>query len=150
VGQNQVAAITQRCYSIAEVSVSTDAGATGAYSQVGLGGIVGYNAVSDKQAEGTVQNCFALNPSLTAPSGFERVYRAIGDGGGTLSGNMAHAAMTINGQPSTNSDIGHNAKDGATCPSKPAQSVYENLGWDFNTVWEMGTNGYPRLQWQDD
>ena len=66
VGQNQVAAITQRCYSIAAVSVSAEAGATGSYSAAGLGGIAGYNAASDGKAEGTVQNCFALNPSLTA------------------------------------------------------------------------------------
>lgn len=150
VGQNQVAAITQRCYSIASVSVSAEA--------LGLGGIAGYSAKpaesssvpEEDRGRGTVQNCFALNPSLTAPGGFERVYRVIGAGGGTLSGNMASSAMviTINGQPSANSDIGLNARDGATCQPKPAQSVYENLGWDFDNVWKMGSDGYPLLQWQ--
>ncbi|MDR2803484.1 MAG: InlB B-repeat-containing protein, partial [Treponema sp.] len=74
VGQNQVAAIIQRCYSLAALSVLVGTGATGAYSQVGMGGIAGYNAVFDGKAAGTVRNCVALNPSLTAPNGFDRVY----------------------------------------------------------------------------
>jgi hypothetical protein len=45
-------------------------------------------------------------------------------------------------------DIGPNGLDGANCDPQPVQSVYEGLGWDFATVWKMGADGYPKLQWQ--
>jgi hypothetical protein len=149
VGQNQVAAITERCYSLSALSVRAEKGTMGLSSQQGMGGIAGYNAVSDGKAQGTVQNCVALNPSLDAPGGFDLVYRVIGNGGGTIGGNMADPGMTItiSGSPSVNSDPGPNAKDGEdTATPKPTQSVYEALGWDFDTVWEMGDKGYPVLQ----
>jgi hypothetical protein len=116
-----------------------------------MGGIAGYNAVPDSLSGiGTVRNCLALNPSLTAPNGFDKVYRVIGSGGGTIENNRANTGMTITigESPSSNSDPGLNAKDGGNCAAKPAQSVYENLGWDFVNVWEMGTEGYPVLKWQ--
>jgi hypothetical protein len=131
--------------------VLADEGATGAFSQVGMGGIAGYNAVQDSLSGiGTVRNCVALNPSLTAPNGFDRVYRVIGDGGGTIQDNLASSGMTItiSGSSSAISDVGPNAKGGKNCDAKPAQSVYEGLGWDFVNVWKMGTDGYPVLQWQ--
>jgi hypothetical protein len=43
---------------------------------------------------------------------------------------------------------GPNAKDGADCAAKPVQSVFTGLDWDFSTVWKMGADGYPVLQWQ--
>jgi hypothetical protein len=116
-----------------------------------MGGIAGYNAVFDGKAAGTVRNCVALNPSLTAPNGFDRVYRVIGDGGGTIENNLASSGMTITigESPSSNSNIGPNFKDGKDCADKPDESVFKSkLGWDFDNVWNMGTN-YPVLRWQE-
>jgi hypothetical protein len=57
--------------------------------------------------------------------------------------------LTAGETPITPSDTGLNGKDGADCDAKPAQSVYEDLGWDFSEVWTMdGSTGYPVLRWQ--
>jgi hypothetical protein len=131
--------------------VLADEGAMGEFSEVGMGGIAGYNAVPDSLSGiGTVQNCVALNLSLTAPSGFDNVHRVIGKGGGTIQDNLASSGMTItiSGSPSVDNDVGPNAKGGKNCDAKPSQSVYEGVGWDFVDVWKMGTDGYPVLQWQ--
>jgi hypothetical protein len=150
VGQNQVAAITERCYSRSALSVRAGPTASGSYSQQGMGGIAGYSAVADSKAEGSVRNCVALNPSLTAPNGFNRVYRIIGDGGGILVNNLANSGMaiTISGNPPSQIEPGPDTPNGADCAAKPEQSVYEGLDWDFTTVWKMGGDGYPVLQWQ--
>ncbi|MDR1931319.1 MAG: hypothetical protein LBQ57_00715 [Spirochaetales bacterium] len=43
-----------------------------------------------------------------------------------------------------------NGPDGADCNAKPTQNVFtDTLGWDFSTIWKMGGDGYPVLQWQD-
>jgi hypothetical protein len=74
-----------------------------------------------------------------------------------LINNIGYANMTIDYQPNAaqlakTPEItlikGPNEKDGADCEDKPAQSVYAALGWNFGTVWKMGGNGYPALQWQ--
>jgi hypothetical protein len=147
VGQNQADAITRRCYSTAAVFVTAAQGGRGSASQQGAGGIAGYST-----SPGIVEKCAALNPSITS-AGFERVYRVIGDSGDTLiaGDNLAYSGMIIiiGENPSTNSDPGANAKDGADCDAKPAQAVYEGIGWDFTTVWKTGDKGYPVLQWQD-
>jgi hypothetical protein len=147
VGQNQANAITSRCYSTAEVYVTAAQGGSGSASQQGAGGIAGYST-----GPGRVENCVALNPSITS-AGFERVYRVIGDSGTTLvaGGNLARSDMSISigGIPSTNSDPGADAKDGEDCGAKPAQSAYESIGWDFTGVWKMGDEGYPLLRWEE-
>jgi hypothetical protein len=75
----------------------------------------------------------------------------------TISNNIANRDMEINYEPSDQQrekvqeitiDPGANTKDGADCDPKPAQSVFEGLGWNFATVWRMGGDGYPALQWQ--
>jgi hypothetical protein len=149
VGQNQVAAITERCYSRSLVSVRAVKDARGSASQQGAGGIAGYNAAADSRSAGTLRNCVALNPSIESIGGFDLLHRIAGDGGGVLSGNLAKSGMTItiSGIPSTNTDPGVNARDGGDCAEQPEKSVYEGLGWDFNGVWKMA-DGYPVLQWQ--
>jgi hypothetical protein len=148
VGQNQVAAITERCYSRSLISVRAAKGAKGSASQQGAGGIAGYNAAADGMAAGTLRNCVALNPSITSIGGFDLLYRVAGDGGGVLGNNMAKSGMTITigGIPSANADPGVNARDGGDCAAQPEKSVYEGLGWDFSGVWKMGNSGYPALQ----
>jgi hypothetical protein len=149
VGQNQVAAITERCYSTALISVRAAKGATASLAQQGVGGIAGYNAVADGRAGGTVQNCVALNPSITADGGFELLYRVVGNGEGSHSNNLARQDMEIiiSGSPSAADDTGANAKGGGDCAAQPAQSVYQGLGWDFTSVWKMD-GSYPVLRWQ--
>ncbi|MDR2445480.1 MAG: cadherin-like beta sandwich domain-containing protein [Spirochaetaceae bacterium] len=152
VGQNQVHAITRRCYSTAALTVRAPNGAIGNLSQQGAGGIAGYNA-------GTVRNCAALNPSITSTGGFSRVYRVVGDAPiGGLENNAAFSGMVITISPDPNPpnspearepDPGADAKDGADSAKKPVQSVYAGLGWDFTNVWKMGSEGYPILRWQD-
>jgi hypothetical protein len=76
----------------------------------------------------------------------------------TLSNNIANEDMVINYDPSPQQaakvpeiilDPGPDTEDGADCDAMPAQIVYEkNLGWNFATVWKMGSDGYPALQWQ--
>jgi hypothetical protein len=150
VGQNQVAAVTERCYSRALVSARAEKDATGSQAQRGVGGIAGYNAVPDTRAEGTVRNCVALNPSIISTGGFDLLRRVVGNGGGAHSNNLALQDMetTIGGIPSTPDDKGADAKDGEDCAAKPNQAAYTALDWDFTSVWEMAGDGYPVLRWQ--
>jgi hypothetical protein len=65
-------------------------------------------------------------------------------------------SVTVSGSPAQpfelqNSDgvLTRFSIDGDDCAAKPAQSLYEGLGWDFVTVWKMGRDGYPALRWQE-
>jgi hypothetical protein len=149
VGQNQVAVIINRCYSTALIGVRAPAGATVSYAQMGAGGIAGYNAVHDGRGDGTVSNCVALNPSITASNGFDLLHRVAGNGGGSFANNLARQDMkiVISGTPSPPDDPGADAKDGEDCAAKPTQAAYTALGWDFNSVWKMAGD-YPVLKWQ--
>jgi hypothetical protein len=149
-GQNQVAAVTERCYSTALVSVRAEKDATGSQAQRGAGGIAGYNAITDGKAPGTVRNCVALNPSIVSSGGFDLLSRIVGNGDGDHSNNLARADMevAIGGGPSASNDKGANGKDGADINLPLAQSVFAGLGWDFDRVWKMD-GGYPVLQWQE-
>jgi hypothetical protein len=93
--------------------------------------------------------CVALNPSLENGSS-ANIHRIAGKNNGTITNNQARSDMTI----ATTVEGGHAADeggdkvDGAGCDAKPAQSVYEGLGWDFTGVWKMGGSGCPVLKWQ--
>jgi hypothetical protein len=150
VGQNQVAALVVRCYSRALVSARAAAGAAGSQAQQGAGGIAGYNSEKDaEEGVGTVQNCAALNPSITASGGFELLNRVVGNGGGSHRNNLARQdmAIIIGGPPAAPGDTGPDAAGGADCAAQPSQSAYEALGWDFGSVWRM-SGDYPVLRWQ--
>jgi hypothetical protein len=146
VGQNQVAAIVSRCYSRSEVSVRAAKSAAASQSQAGAGGIAGYNSVADARAGGTVENCVALNPSISSGGGFDLLHRVVGNGDGSHSNNRARQDMeiSINGSPVTPGDKGAHVRDGADCAAQPAQSVYQGLGWNFSGVWTM-SGDYPVL-----
>jgi hypothetical protein len=79
------------------------------------------------------------------------VYRVVGNNGGALENNLGWSGMSliIDSAVSTQTDIGANAKDGGDTVQTPDEAVYKSLGWDFDTVWEMGGKGYPVLQWQE-
>jgi hypothetical protein len=150
VGQNQVAAVIERCYSTALISARAAQDTAANQAQKGAGGITGYNAVADERAGGTTRNCVALNPSITASGGFDLLHRVVGNGGGDHGNNLALQDMEIiiGGVSSTPDDTGADAKDGEDVNLPLAQSVFDGLGWDFASVWEMGGNGYPVLRWQ--
>jgi hypothetical protein len=137
VGQNQVNTYIRRCYSTATVK-ATDTGATG------VGGIAGMNASTMTDA---VTACVALNPSLEDVSS-PNIHKIAGSGSGIITSNYAWSGMTVTTAGTYTPDIGVNGKDGEECAEKPEQSVFAGLGWDFDTVWKMGANGYPALRWQ--
>jgi hypothetical protein len=66
--------------------------------------------------------------------------------------------MIINYEPSAEQAVnipsfvpvpGAETEDGANCVEKPLQSVFEDgLGWDFDAVWKMGSDGYPVFMWE--
>jgi hypothetical protein len=138
VGQNQMETYVRRCYSTATV-IATDTGVTG------VGGIAGMNA---SDMPGAITGCVALNPLIQAGS-TANIHRITGGGPSTENiNNLAWSGMTVTTDGDYTPDIGADQKDGADCEEKPAQSVYEGLGWDFTGVWKMQSGGYPVLQWQ--
>jgi hypothetical protein len=76
-----------------------------------------------------------------------KAYRIAAMTTGTLTGNIAYHSIPLNGR--TPDDKGGDKPDGEdTTLSKPGQSVYTELGWDFTEVWRMGKGGYPVLTGQ--
>jgi hypothetical protein len=138
VGQNQVNTYIRRCYSTALVSVSNSA-------SVGIGGIAGMNASVLTDA---ITACVALNPSLSAPAG-NNIHRITGTSNGNRSNNHAWSGMEVTTSGTYTPETGTANADGADLAvQKPVQSFYADIGWDFNNVWEMDNDGYPKLMWQ--
>jgi hypothetical protein len=165
VGQQQVNTYLWNCWSRAAITVSAPRDATGSASQQGAGGIAGFNGSQEtggvKRSGKALSSCVALNPSVAAPNGFERVGRVIGEnfqGVNELMGDEAISAAQENnhgwsGMAVTVGDAAPASPyakrvDGGDCAAKPAQAFYQSLGWDFGKVWKMGGDGYPALQWQ--
>jgi hypothetical protein len=64
-----------------------------------------------------------------------------------LSDNIAYADLPLTGR--TMDDNKPDGQDGEDTPQqKPAEAVYEGLGWDFEKVWRMSAAGYPVLTGQ--
>jgi hypothetical protein len=111
-----------------------------------------------------IEGCAALSPQINwrLYTKDTRILKRIATEGQypentTLGNNIANRDMVINYEPSAQQaakvsaiilDPGADTPDGADCDAKPAQSVFEGLGWNFGTVWKMGSDGYPALQWQ--
>jgi len=138
VGQNQENAYIRRCYSTAKVSVTNNA-------STGVGGIAGMNASAQTDA---VTACVALNQSLTAPKG-NNIHRVTGAADGNRSNNHAWMEMPVTTGGTYTERKGDTLADGADCAEKPEQSFYAGFGWDFINVWKMGSDGCPKLLWQD-
>jgi len=138
-GRGQVGARLSRCYSIAAVSVTISA-------TTGIGGIVGYNGEWEG-VPAVMDSCVALNTLLAAAAG-DNIHRVTGNNDGSSSDNYAWLGMTITTSGAYTQDKGVNADDGGDCVQKPDQNFYKDLGWDFNEVWTMGGDGYPKLKWQ--
>jgi hypothetical protein len=56
--------------------------------------------------------------------------------------------MTVTTGGTYTPGIGADEVDGADITAQFTQADYVALGWDFSTVWEMGSYGYPKLRWQ--
>jgi predicted small secreted protein len=115
----------QNCYSTGSVTTS------GATSGTTGGGIVG------KNNSGTVQNCVALNTSITTTgsplnSQFARI--AGSPAPNTLTNN--HAKSDISGTWNNKSLTGWDGAD-VTSATYGTQAFWQNtLGWNFTTIWE--------------
>jgi hypothetical protein len=156
VGQHQVDTFVMRCYSRAIISTTSIADAKAA--GYGTGGIAGFFASGSETSAPTIESCVALNPSITAANG-THTHRVAGQRAtakspnilGKLTNNLAYSGMIVTATdeayPYTEVK-GSDEADGEDCDAKPAASVYEGIGWDFVSVWKMGTDGYPALKWQ--
>ncbi|MDR0568677.1 MAG: cadherin-like beta sandwich domain-containing protein [Spirochaetaceae bacterium] len=152
VGQMQIYTYLWNCYSTAAVTVSAGQGALGNMSQQGAGGIAGYNASAEtggvkRPGKNALSSCVALNPSISAPNGFEHTARLIGWNSGEQQDNYSWSGMAVTVSGAAPLETLHRF-DGAECAEKPAQAFYEGIGWDFAEVWRMAGDGYPRLQWE--
>jgi hypothetical protein len=151
----------KRSYSRAVVSVVNDTDARGmAGQEPGAGGIAGCN---QGLMDGAVSDCVALNPSIKAGLGKD-IHRVVGRIIGASVTDPSKVKMSNNyallgSMPATGGTytpmIGLDQPGGADIPAqylsggKPTQAFYRDvLGWDFTTVWKMGSDGYPKLQWQ--
>jgi len=145
VGQNQVNTFVRRCYSTMIVQTTNN-------SNSGVGGITGLHSSTNADA---VTSCVALNPSITAGGG-NNVQRVTQNGTGVRSNNYALASLVPTTSGTYTERKGLTESDGADIPSnylsgnKPTQTFYQSvLNWDFANVWKMGSNGYPKLKWQN-
>jgi hypothetical protein len=106
-----------------------------------------------------VSQSAALNPlvSNSGSSEVSVVNRIIGPTGGTyqLTGNIAFGGMTVNGLGLIDAETDPAADInglGKTAAQLKQRATYEiDLGWDFDTIWEMGPAEYPYpvLKWQN-
>jgi hypothetical protein len=149
-GANANHALISKSYSRSAVTVQIGTGAL-PYPMPGVsegacaGGIAGYNYFTP---DTKIAYCAALNAGIQGTAGNNNyaLHRVAGRNGDslitpTLLNNSANEAMTITPAPVW--DKTANGVDGADTAQPPMQSDYTALGWDFNTVWKMGVNGYP-------
>jgi hypothetical protein len=158
-GANGAGAFIAKCYSTGVVTAQvagngTDetGGSVGPMTAANAGGIAGAQYVSDGDVHPTITACAALTASITgtdsASEAAWNIYRIAGAGypdtedTGVFIGNIAYSAMSVPNHADS-WDKTANGKDGADETAKPAQSVYTGMGWDFASVWRMGTDGYP-------
>jgi hypothetical protein len=163
VGANAQGSIVATSYATGAVSVKTGVKPL-PYGQPGInpgaagGGIVGVNYYTDATSgdDPLVTRTVALNPIILgssqdtslSPYLLHRVAGDLGDpaqgfGLGILDDNYASSAMVIT--PVWNSDIGPDELDGASVAAQPDETLYTGLGWNFSSIWVMGTN-YPVLR----
>jgi len=119
-----------------------------------VGGVVGsnYGIHNDIVMEGTVQNCVALNSNISANGTY--IGRVLGifynyNGIAILANNYGRSDMKMNGSSFAWANIGLNDHDGASITSSDwgNQSWWTNTaGWNFNTVWQWGSNNLPALR----
>jgi hypothetical protein len=153
VGQQQVNTYLYNCYSTAEITVSAEAGARASGAGEGAGGIAGLCvSIENTKRPYALSSCVALNPSISAPNGYEHLGRVVGDtksyGPTGIPGNSyawSGMPVTVNGGVPWADNY-----NGEDCVAKPGVELYrDTLGWNFTTVWKMGGDGYPHLRWEE-
>jgi hypothetical protein len=160
-GSNARYAIVSKTYSTGAVKAVSRANPPDSSAKYGaiVGGIVGFNQFGDA----VIEYSAALNSKITADAHFLnpdanaiKMHRVEGSddsaAGVELDDNIGSTAIVYDPSPYTPVSAADGV-DGTDTAAQPAQSVYEGLGWSFTTstqvgVWEMGTAGYPLLQWQ--
>ena len=125
----------------------TNAAPEGAYA----GGIAGaiYGSGSPAVTGGAALEGGSVAALDTASGGSLNAYRIAGKpaSAGVLSKNIAYNGLPLTGR--TAEDKGPDKQDGEdTAETKPGQAIYAGLGWDFTSVWRMGSGGYPVLSGQ--
>jgi hypothetical protein len=155
IGGNANNSVILRVYATGDVSSTTGSLPplyAPLYADAGpaAGGIAGFNYYS---ANTSISDSFALNATVrgnqtTAQDVVHRVAGSIGNtsGIGTLNNNLANEVMTVT--DNWKQDFGLDRRDGLDTNAVPAQSVYAGLGWLFGSIWKIGTDNYPALQWQ--
>jgi hypothetical protein len=122
------------CYAAGNIAADTPASlggiAGGGGASAGLtdvNGCVSFSPVLHAQASGRVARILAQwdDPSTAALNYFQSDL--------SLSISGTSSALNINGT-------------GKTLNELKQQSVYTGLGWDFNAVWNMGSDGFPALR----
>ena len=159
VGQNQQNTLLKRSYSLMKVSVNN--GANSSAAQWGIGGIAGSHSNTNATLPDALNACVALNSAITAPKTYNaagEIHRIAGRFQGSPIMTNCYALSDLGPVADDNSytaDKGTNRPDGEDIPSqylngnKPTQAFYQNvLKWDFDNVWKMGSDGYPKLKWQ--
>ena len=117
--------------------------ATGSVSGIeAVGGIAGAWGV-----EG-FYTVYALNTQIERLSGANHDYGrfyGVRHGGDIAETFRANEDMTFVGILRANSLGEH----GADVAAKPNQAHFEGNNWNFDVTWSMGSDGYPKLKWQD-
>jgi hypothetical protein len=141
----------EKCYSKADVSVTTA-------NTLRVGGICAASA-SGRSGK-TVTLCVALNNTISTPALTgtltSRYVRRIFGGiltatGATIAMNYA-PAIPLTGPVLSATGWTYDAQRDGTLLEEdpPEQWLYEvTLGWDFDEVWIMDSDGYPRLRGVD-
>jgi hypothetical protein len=156
---NAADAAVSACYARGAVSATVNGS-----SEAGIGGSIGVPAsanaggIAGAQYFGapSIKNCVALNTELrgldSGSGGSFNVHRIAGpgdggDGGGAWESNLANVGSLAAGGAAVTPEPNDGSYDGGDCAATPAQAAYEDLGWDFVSVWKMDGD-YPVLQWQ--
>jgi hypothetical protein len=154
IGGNANNSVVTRIYATGDVYVNAgplpplyapdyaDAGPAG-------GGIAGFNYYSTSTS---VSYSVALNKLVqgnqsTTQDVLHRVVGSLGNTAaytGVLNNNLANANMKV--ADNWQFDFGPNNRDGADTATQPPQKIYTDLGWNFSTVWTMGSDNYPVLR----
>jgi hypothetical protein len=158
VGQHQENSILRRSYSRSAVSVTN--GDANSMAYWGIGGIAGAHVSTWPDA---LSDCVALNASIQTPrtaNGEGSIHRIAGKfhAAAVLKNNWALPGLLPEaGDGSYTEEKGANKSDGRDdihplylSGGKPTEEFYSGiLGWDFASVWKMGSDGYPKLRWQE-
>ena len=124
------------CFNVGNISA-----VVGQYGDVA--GVCGSSAES-------IKNCFSANTSIETNSYGSRIINTITTFN-IHSNNYALSTMTINGSTNNSSNTVFNGINASLSNFKSQSWIQANLGWDFNTVWQMSSSnsvsqGFPVLR----